>query len=85
MECVLCRKTSTEVAIDRLSLRPEARVMLQKQFGFDPDEVFATEAICQECLALPFGERNKMAQKAIRNGRDEHRHDLIKELKNRRN
>ena len=85
MECVLCRKTSTEVAIEPLSLGTEARRMLQKQFGIDPDEVFANEAICRECLALPFGERKKMAVKAIKDGRDEQRRDLIKELKNRQN
>jgi hypothetical protein len=36
-------------------------------------------------LALPFGERKKMAAKAIKDGREEHRRDLIKELKNRQN
>ncbi len=59
--------------------------MLQKQFGIDPEAVFANEAICRECLALPFGARKKMAAKAIKDGRDEQRRDLIKELKNRQN
>jgi hypothetical protein len=30
-------------------------------------------------LALPFAERNKLAQKAIKNEQDEHRRDLIKD------
>ncbi len=85
MECVLCRKTSTEVAIDPFLLGSEARRMLQKQFGIDPDAVFADEAICRECLALPFGERKKLAAKAIINSRDEHRRDLVRDLKNRQN
>lgn len=85
MECVLCRKTSTEVAIDPLLLGTEARRMLQKQFGIEPEEVFANEAICRECLALPFGERKRLAVKAIKSGRDEQRRDLIRELKDRRN
>jgi hypothetical protein len=86
MECVLCRKTSTEVAIDPLSLRPEARRMLEMHVGIDPAEAFANEAICRECLALPFGERNKLAEKAIRNVQEECRRELIRDdLKNRQN
>jgi hypothetical protein len=85
MECVLCRKTSTEVVIDPLSLGSEARRLLQKQFGIDLDEAFAREAFCRECLALPFGERKKMAAKAIKSSRDEYRRSLMKDLKSRQN
>jgi hypothetical protein len=86
MECVLCHKTSTEVAIDPLLLRPEIRTILQKQLGINPDKAFAKEAICRECLALPFGERNKLAEKAIRSAQDKRRRDQIRdELNHRQN
>ncbi len=86
MKCVLCAKTSIEVDIDPLPLSPEAREMLQEQSGLNPDEALANHAICRECLALPFAERNKLAEKAIERGRGEDLCDLITDaLRNRQN
>jgi hypothetical protein len=77
MKCVLCAKTSIEVDIEPFFLSPGAREMLQEQFCINPDEALANHAICRECLDLPFAERNKLAEKAIRSGRDENCRDLI--------
>ena len=79
MNCVLCGKTSIQVDIDRFPFSPEARKMLQKRFGIEPD---STLAVCRECAALP----GNLAEKAIGRERDECRRDLIREaLKNSRN
>jgi hypothetical protein len=79
MNCVLCDKTSIQVDIDRFPFSPEARKMLQKRFGIEPD---STLAVCRECAALP----GNLAEKAIGRERDECRRDLIREaLRNSRN
>ncbi len=80
MKCVLCGRTSIEVKIDLFPLSPEARKMLQKQFGIDPDAALASHGVCRECLALPVGERRKLAEKAIKDEQDEYRRELIKDL-----
>ncbi len=86
MKCVLCGRTSIEVKIDLFPLSPEARKMLQKQFGIDPDAALASHGVCRECLALSFGERRKLAEKAIKDEQDEYRRELIKDvLKKHRN
>lgn len=79
MKCVLCGKTSIEVKINLFPLSPEARKMLLKQFGIDPDEALASHGVCRECLALPVGERKKLAEKAIKDEQDEYRRELIKD------
>jgi hypothetical protein len=79
MKCVLCGKTSIDVKIDQFPLSPEAREMLRRKFGINPDQALAESGICQECLALPFGQRNKLAQKAIENAQDEHRREVIQD------
>ena len=83
MKCVLCGKTSIEVKIDLFPLSPEARKMLLKQFGIDPDEALASHGVCRECLALPVDERKKLAEKAIKDEHEEYRRELIKDALNR--
>ncbi len=83
MKCVLCGKTSIEVKIDPFPLSLEARRMLQKQFGIDPDAALASHGVCRECLALPVGERRRLAEQAIKEEKDEYRRELIKDLLNR--
>lgn len=79
MNCVLCGKKSIQDDVDRFPLSPEARKMLQKRFGIEPD---STLAVCRECAALP----GNLAEKAIGRELDEYRRDLIREaLKNSRN
>jgi hypothetical protein len=79
MKCVLCGKTSIEVKINLFPLSPEARKMLLKQFGIDPDEALASHGVCRKCLALPVGKRKKLAEKAIKDEQDEYRRELIKD------
>ncbi len=83
MKCVLCGKTSIQVKIDQFPLSPEARKMLQKQFGIDPDAALASHGVCHECLALPLGERKRLAEKAITDEQDEYRRELIKDALNK--
>ena len=83
MKCVLCGKTSIEIEIERFPLRPEARKMLLKQFGINPDEALASYGACRECLALPVGERKELAEKAIKDEQDEHRRELIEDWLNK--
>jgi len=86
MECLLCGKTSIETKIDQFPLSAEARKMLRKQFGIDPDAALASHGICRECLALSVAERRKLAEKAIQDEQDEYRRELIKDaLEKRRN
>ena len=86
MKCVLCCRTSIEVKIDQFPLSPEARVMLKRKFGINPDEALANIGVCHECLALPFAERNKLAERAIKSEQDEHRRQVIQDtLKKNRN
>jgi len=61
--------------------------MLEKQIpGVKPDETLANNGVCGECMALPFTERKKLADKAIKGELDEHRRDLMKDaLKKREN
>jgi hypothetical protein len=79
MKCALCGKTSIDTKIRQFPLSPEARAMLRRQFGINPDEAFVQTAVCRECLALPFAQRNELAQKAIESEQNEHRRDLIKD------
>jgi hypothetical protein len=53
--------------------------MLLKQFGIDPNQALASHGVCRECLALPVGERKKLAEKAIKEEQDEYRRDLTKD------
>ncbi len=69
MKCVLCGKTSIQVKIDQFRLSPEARKMLQKQFGIDPDAALASHGVCHECLALPVGERKGWPRRLSRTNR----------------
>ena len=78
MKCSLCGETSIDTKIRQFPLSPEARAMLRRQFDIN-DEAFVQTAVCRECLALPFAERNKLAQKALRIEQDEHRRNLIKD------
>jgi hypothetical protein len=79
MKCALCGKTSIDTKIRQFPLSPEARAMLRRQFGINPDEAFVQTAVCRECLALPFAQRNELAQKAIESEQNEYRRDLIKD------
>jgi len=86
MKCVLCCRTSIDIRIDQFPLSPEAREMLKRKFGINPDEALANSGVCRECLALPFTERNKLAEKAIKSELDEHRRQEIQDtLKKNRN
>lgn len=58
--------TSIEVKLDQFPLSPEARNMLRRKFGVNPDEALAENEICRECLVLPLDERNRLAEKAIK-------------------
>jgi hypothetical protein len=77
MKCILCNKTSIEVKIDLFPLSPEARKMLLKQFGINPDHALTMNGVCSECLALPLVRRKKLAEIAIEGERDEFRRALI--------
>ena len=79
MKCALCGKISIDTKIRQFPLSPEARAMLRRQFDINPDEAFVQTAVCRECLALPFAERNKLAQKAIKIEMDEYRRELLKD------
>ena len=83
MKCALCGKTSIDTKIRQFPLSPEARAMLRRQFGINPDEALVQTAVCGECLALPFAERNKVAQKAIESEQDEHRRELLRDTLNK--
>ena len=86
MKCILCAKTSIEVQIDPFPLSAEAREMLQGEFGINADEALANHGICGECSALPFVERNRLAEKAVKSEQDEFRRDIIRDdLKKRLN
>jgi len=52
VKCALCGKTSVQIKIDLFPFSPEARKMLQKQFGTDADEALASQGVCRECLDL---------------------------------
>jgi hypothetical protein len=82
MRCVLCGNTSIEVKINLFPLSPEARKMLLKQFGIDPDEALVSRGLCRECLALPVVDRKKLADKAIKDEQDEYRRELIIDVLN---
>ncbi|MGB8682592.1 MAG: hypothetical protein WCD12_06890 [Candidatus Binatus sp.] len=79
MKCVLCAKTSIEVKIDPFPLSPEARDMLQELCGINPARALANHAICRECFALPFAERNKLADKANKSEQNEYPRHLSKD------
>ena len=83
MKCALCGKTSIDTKIRQFPLSPEARAMLRRQFGINPDEAFVETAVCRECLALPFAERNQLAQKAIESEQNEHRRELLRDTLNK--
>jgi hypothetical protein len=80
MNCVLCGMTSIDVKIEQFPLSPEARKMLRRKFRINPDEALAENEICRECLALPFDERNKLAEKAIKSAPDENRRAAIQSV-----
>ena len=82
MKCALCGKTSIDTKIRQFPLSPEARAMLRRQFGINPDEAFVQTAVCRECLALPYAERNR-AQKAIESEQNEHRRELLRDTLNK--
>jgi len=78
MKCVLCGKAS--IYIERFTISPEAREILERQFpNMNHDEALASYGICGDCLALPLVERRKLADKAISDGLDEYRRDLLKD------
>ncbi len=77
MNCVLCGITSIDVKIDQFPLSPEARKMLRRKFSVSPDEALAENEVCPACLALPFDQRNKLAEKAIKSAPDENRRSAI--------
>jgi hypothetical protein len=83
MKCSLCGKTSIDTKIRQFPLSPEARAMIRRQFGINPDEAFVETAVCRECLALPFAERNQLAQKAIESEQNEHRRELLRDTLNK--
>ena len=76
MKCVLCGSTPIETNIGPFPLNPEARGMLSKQSGIDPDDALASHGVCQECRALPLGEREKLTALAIVEEREEYRREL---------
>jgi len=60
--------------------------MLQEDFSINAEAALANHGICDECSSLPFAERNKLAEKAIKRLQDELRLGLTKnDLKKRRN
>ena len=84
MKCVLCGETS--IGMERLSLSPVARKILEKRFpGLNHDEALASYGICGKCLALPPIERRKLADRVIRHELDEHRRDSLKNALKKRN
>jgi hypothetical protein len=83
MKCALCGKTSIDTKIRQFALSSEARAMLRRQFGINHDEAFVQTAVCRECLALPFTERNKLAQKAIESEQGEHSRELLRDTLNK--
>lgn len=86
MKCFLCAKTSTEVKIDPFPLSPEAHEMFQEKFSINAEAALANQGICVECSSLPFVERNKLADKAIKRLQDELRRNLTEDdLKKSRN
>ena len=78
MQCVLCGKTSMEAKIDLFPLSPQARSMLLRLFGIDPDEALTYHGVCRPCLLLPDDERNELAENAIKSEEDEFRRELIR-------
>jgi hypothetical protein len=84
MKCVLCGETS--IGMERLSLSPAARKILEKRFpGMNYDEALASYGICVKCLALPPIERRNLADRFIRHEREKHRRDLLKNALKKRN
>jgi len=83
MNCVLCGKTSIDAKIEQFPLSPEARQMLKRELGIDPDVALPNHGVCRECLALPPTTQRKLADKAIENELDEHRCDRIRNTLNK--
>ena len=83
VKCVLCGKTSIDAKIEQFPLSPEARQMLKRELGIDPDVALANHGVCRECLALPPTAQRKLADNAIENELDEHRRDLIRDTLNK--
>jgi hypothetical protein len=79
MKCVLCGMTSIDVKIDQFPLSPEAREMLRRKFGINPDEALAENGVCRQCLALPSNQRDKLTENAIKSAQDERRREAIKD------
>jgi len=79
MKCVLCGMTSIDVKIDQFPLSPEARDMLRRKFGINPDEALAENGVCRQCLALPPNQRNKLAEKATKSAQDEYWREAIQD------
>jgi hypothetical protein len=81
MKCVLCGRTPIETKIDPFPLNPEARGMLSKQSGIDPDDAAASYGVCLECRALPIVERAKLTALAIEDEREGYRRELNDEYR----
>lgn len=81
MKCVLCGRTPIETKIGPFPLNPEAQGMLSKQSGIDPDDAVASHGVCEECRALPIGERAKLTALAIEDEREEYRRELNDEYR----
>ena len=69
--------------IRQFPLSPKVRAMLRRRFDINPDEAFVQTGGCRDCLALPFAERNKLAQKAIESEQSEHRRDPLRDSLNK--
>jgi len=78
VQCVLCGKTSMEAKIDLFPLSPQARSMLLRLFGIDPDEALTYHGVCRPCLLLPVDGRNELAESAFKSEADEFRRELIR-------
>ncbi len=77
MTCVLCGRTLREAKIDQFPLSAEAREMLRRHFGIDPNQALLVHGVCRPCLNLPAAERNELALSSLKDEPDMRRRDLI--------
>jgi hypothetical protein len=74
-----------EAKVDLFPLSPKVRNMLLRHFGLDPHEALIYHGVCHECLSLPAGERQRLAEQTIKTEQDEYRRDLVKEALDKKN
>ena len=74
-----------EAKIDLFPLSPKVRNMLLRHFGIDPDEALTYHGVCHECMSLPAGARQELAEATIKTEQDEYRRELVKEALDKKN